>query len=410
MKHYLVHGAAIAALLATPVRAEDAPDPNAATIAHTAELNAQKDLVNAETGLFKAKFDALGLPTVDGKVTAGEQAGLMETQMLSAGAVAQAATKIAAVVDGHADSRPVIILGPSEKLDLTVGASIQNRMNTLAQKAKEFKAKGCKVGPWFDLPKESEADEQSNDNFTFDFRVPGGALPLAAVGEVLKVLRVDTDIQALTFSETERILVNGLASKVKNARLPGEIVQLNPNSALVSSWISLGDLSQELSGCSQTINKALAARKLEHGEATGRNAVIEAEAKARADAMSEQAKAIEAYRNAVNTPGETGQTPLAAAEGIADLAKQNPLVLRAAVEHSGGTRVKRTHIGTAFGAYGINLTGGLVVSYRLVDPTTGTPRLAGVAVCRTGLASLQDVHKGKVKAAENACDLMPTAP
>ena len=89
-----------------------------------------------------------------------------------------------------------------------------------------------------------------------------------------------------------------------------------------------------------------------------------------------------------------GAVPLATAARMDALMALKPHILTIKTEKAGGTLLKRTNLVTALGGETAFVSGGLVTSYRLVNPVDGRVLNAGVLVCRTALTSLKKVQSG----------------
>ena len=86
--------------------------------------------------------------------------------------------------------------------------------------------------------------------------------------------------------------------------------------------------------------------------------------------------------------------PLATAARMDALMALKPHILTIKTEKAGGTLLKRTNLVTALGGETAFVSGGLVTSYRLVNPVDGRVLNAGVLVCRTALTSSKKCRAG----------------
>lgn len=360
-----VSGAALIAALwtAVPVRAEDAVDPQAGVKADTARLQAQAALVNAQTEVVKAKATALGLPSAAGTTTLGEGAGAMEAWMLSSAAINEAARTIA---DSAKGLGPILVLPASETVNLGLGASLRAEIAALNAAADNAQVAGCPRAP-------ARADPR--------FMAAGAALPL--LGAVVSALKVDTEVRALEVKADDRALVNAIAARLgAEAIIPTEAV--NPGARAAGALIS------ELDGLGHRRNAAFQCRS--QWAASGDTADI----KAKVAILDSLIARIDEFQLRVSQGGADAPSLLIRASQLAAIADRNPLVLRVAIERAGGSLLKRTNLWTAFGAEGVSLTGGLVVSYRLTDPRSGSIRAAGLLICRTAKTRMGDVQRGRV--------------
>jgi hypothetical protein len=346
----LASAAALAASLAMAAPATAADDPNAAVKAEADRARALTDRFNAEKALFDAKWGALNLPTAEGKVTVADTAGKMEATILSATAM-QAAAK--AIATANPKRTKIIVLSDAETADFSLPETLGLEMDTLTDAA---------VG--YVCPGQPRAATM--------MAVP----PLAVAGALIDVLKVDTEVRGLTLETDSGALAHAVAGELKSAAyIPSEstLPAGFAASPIVAKWKLLSGERARLAKCRSDL---LAADN--KPEVATVDAIL-----ARIDAFAARA-----------TASTNGASPLVRAAALQALAADKPVVLRV----TGGTMIRRTSLWTAFGALGVRVTGGLLASYRYVDPANGQVLADGLLICRTELARLSVVQRGQFAA------------
>jgi len=105
-------------------------------------------------------------------------------------------------------------------------------------------------------------------------------------------------------------------------------------------------------------------------------------------------------------PGESGTVRLAAAITQAELIGTGTKVLRVHLDSQGGSLLTRRNLWTALGAKAIAVSGGVVASFTLDNPSTGAIEKAGVFICGTTLTDFRKVQK--LAALEAVCQAEKT--
>lgn len=409
MKRKLVSSVAALALVlsSSPTLAEDAADPLAASKAQTEATKAETERLKAQTELVKAQSDALGLPKFEGTTELKDNAGQMESWILSAETVDAAALNISAQVKDKAKGRFVLVVGKEETWNFSLPASLVAEMAALTRSLDTVRvADGC------ERPKQKKetgtprsrrgggrgartsSSASGDKGATTAAAVPtiaDSALPLA--GAVLSALKGNTTISGISLSPGSQLLNDTVAGKL-SAQAGYNIQAITP-----SELTDAGDVAKSAVG--QAWDKLVLAREAaltcrakispfgDQDAVKGRIAVLDG-AIASADAF-----AARAALSADDKPSLLVRAML-----IDILAAKKPLVLRVNIEQAGGSLLKRDSLASALGFSGVRLTGGLIVSYRLSDPTTGVVGAGGVMVCRTTYASMKDIQKGRTPAPE----------
>lgn len=346
--------------MATGASAQSTSTETAEATAHYKE---KTDLLTQQIAHRDAMLATLGLQARSGTTTLNSGAGAIESSMLAAGAINQAAQAIADKVKAASIDRQIVLVATGETVDLTADDLLQTNIAKLkAEVARSSKNCPDKAAPGADL---SEA------LIKWNAMSGAGAAPL--MGAALGLLRSDVEVTGVELAPTDRALINALAPKV-GAVIPSEVVTMGPKSPLAKALAELLDARETLAACLPLITnvKVRAARA----------AVVER---------------VDAYLGTLALPAADGKTPLSrAATSEAIGPEANVRVLRVAIEKAGGSIRKRTNFWTSIGWPSVHLSGGLIVSYRLTDPATGKPELAELMVCRTALTGFRAVQEGSV--------------
>jgi len=328
------------------------------SIVRRAGLLASAVLLCGSSGALQAadqSTSALGLPTFEGKTTVGTGAISIEGTILASTAFDKAGLEIANNVNPSAKERSVIVLGSTDPLDFGVVAMFQEEMIAIDRQLQEAR----------NTPVSSKGAQVEI--------APLEAAPI--ITSVAGLFRSDTDISAVEVNLDARVLTAAVASHVSNAFIPAARIGATVSSPLKDYFDRLAKLAEltrkERDELAITEPKGQAKTKLDRLDA----------ALKRYDTFGQQA-----------TTADKGVVPLVAASRLSAMLKDNPLVLRVNAEKSGGTLLKRTNILTFFGADGVSISSGLVASYQLTDPSTGTIAAAGVVTCRTGITKLRAVQ------------------
>lgn len=373
--------ALLATAAATPsaLSAQGESEPTLQT--ETARIKAQAELERARADRDRASADriaALGLPSFEGKTTMGDGAGAMEATMLASHAVREAAAMIAhgvpketrTVSAGGVSStvpRKVIVLAGEEGLDFSQVGALGAEMDAIRQVM---------------LPLASGGEG-------------GGALGIATVISAATaaagLLRSDTEVAALDLPAlSNRILASMVAAELgERAIIPSAAIGSLEPEAEQADW--------DKKSIMQKINALVALRRQ-----------VEARKPKPADAekptKEEQAKIapytaalarFDAFFTRVTTGDDKGQLPLVRTARLDQLWRDEPRILRVYLDKAGGSRVIRKNIGTTLTlATPVKVSGGIIASYIVTNPTTGGLLAFDFISCRTTFTSIQSVQRG----------------
>lgn len=378
--------AAALAGMAAPLAAQDVGAGVAADIiaqtermtAAAAVTNAHAAATSAQTANIEAKMKALGFTPAAGATTIEPKGGEIEAWMLAAGTINEAAATIAqAMKSAGAGGSAILLLTRADSFDLSLPATIKSELE-------QAQASVTRVASHRACATKVDGTRQ----------LAGGAvLPLA--GAVLGLLKTDTTISGVDVPAHDQALINAVASQGGQPWIvPSEAVR--PDSASM--------FAKELEALAEAREKAVECRS-----SLAEKATKEAPQPYVAVIDSIVARADEAYARWTATDA-AGRSLLGRAAQLSAIDAMNPLVLRLAIEKAGGSSIKRSNLWTALGARAVGLTGGLVVSYRLVDPRSGSVRIAGLLTCRTALTNIKAVQNGQVGASHCGTSTAETRP
>ena len=333
------------------------PDPNAATKAETDRLRAEAELEKARAERVKA----LGLPAFEGKTTLNQGGGAIEALILATDAIDAAAREIAESAERvSSPSNVFLILAGDEQVDFGIAAAIRAETKAFARIFDAF-------GPPGSLPIGAVAESVAG--------------PIAAISAIAGLLRTETQITAVDLSAiSHRVLATAVAGRlIGKAILPGA----------ATTTLAPGPLAEEVMGLAARRDRLIAAAPKLPAEA--------------AESLKASLARFDSFFARITSPDATGRVLLAQAARLEQLLSDMPLMLRIFVEKAGGSLINRTNLWTFFGRDPVRVSGGLVASFTITDPTTGRVLAAEVLNCRTRLASLKRIQSGQpVRGAGNS--------
>jgi hypothetical protein len=400
----IILGVLVAAAPASAQEAAEDPEitrlkeETARLTAQAARDNAAAAVTTASTARLQAKVDALGLPSPEGKTTLGTNAAVIETWMLSAATADAAARAIvddvaatagraapprrpasgsegrnrptigeAAGADAAASRSTYLLLTGDEDLNLDAANNLLFETTEQSRKLAEAIPTQCKQS----LPVKSGGED-------------GGAIPLAAVGALVGLLKSDTDISGMDIAMGDGMLVAAVGDRLtRHGRviLPSAAIAPPTTGALANAWQSLITAQTEAKSCRERFAKNKPTPWV----------------KKKLAALDAAIAAVAALEGKVTKADERGRIPLAQAIRYDALMESEPQVLRVHVEKAGGSVVKHSNLFTALGVPAVDISGGLIVTHRLTQPRSGELVSSGVHVCRSAVTSLQAVQSGRVR-------------
>lgn len=342
------------------------PDPNAALIAEAARLNAQAAVATAEAARInavaarqKASVESLGLPTFEGKTTLHPGAGAIEALILATDAVASAAATIAGVAlnlqlpDGTAYGGDFLLFAGDEAADFNLLAAVRAEIGTYAE--------------LFDAA-------LNTSNQTRLALVDGLAGSVAAISAIAGLFRTESEVTAVDHPAiSHRVLATAVAGNMdRRAILPGAskgAVPTQPPPIVQSLMKLVGERDRVLQGAA-TLPPEIG------------------------DRLKAAVTRFDAFFARVTAPDTAGIVALAQAAQLEQLLAGNSLALRVYVEKAGGSMINEKNILTFFGKDPVRVSGALVASYTITDPSDGRVLAAAVLNCRTSIGKLRDIQEG----------------
>lgn len=313
----------------------------------------------------------LGLTAASGENTVGEGAGGIEGHMLAA-AMAMKAAKL--VVTQSAASGPVVLLNGTETLSLGDAYQARRQLAYLEDETLRFLRQvaqtRCRLPDSPLTPQAFTGEFESLKSFTesaepkkFTFQ-PSDGLGLAR-----------------TSSSFTPVSVTLGAQLFKNAILafpPQTIVvdQKDPSKNIEGTWIIPSELSQPTGG-NGLIDKFNSLRKTLVPYADGECDKVDEAIKKSAKTLLDRVDGLVASKE--GAPSLLDRA--AQAESILSAGKDLK-VLRVDVDRAGGTLVNTSNVFTTLGFPGVTIRGGMVVTYRLTNPTNGQTLSSGIINCR----------------------------
>ena len=360
--------------VAAPVFAQDgATESSAAETerleAETARINARAALINAQAELVEARVASLNLPSFSGETTLNGNAGSIEASILTSSALHDASSLVVTDTRRHIGSTgTVIVLAGGEALDFGDIARTRIQLDAIRQ---HFSRLGFQ-------------DPAPNPVGAVD------TVPLAALSAIAGLVRQETEISELELSAfTDQLLAWQVAGSLgARAIIPSELTLAPPPPTRTSGdWGSWSILERF---------EALAEmRRLAQVERSTYGAKPSDEDKPRANALDAVIARYDTFERVATTASATGVVPISNAAHLERLSRIGTLILRVRVERAGGTITNSRNLATFFGVDPVKVSGGLIVSYLLVDPATGAARSSGIVSCRTTLTSIRSVQEGR---------------
>jgi hypothetical protein len=259
-----------------------------------------------------------------------------------------------------------VLLAGAEAFDLTLASVVEARLRYVQSRlTSELVEAGCS-------PSGAEPA----------IAAAAGAPIIPAIGALLSALKTDTKISGIEGPSDARLLVNALTRRSSRRWLiPTDVSLIPAESTIGNLWEAVSDLRTSALTC-RSQKPQTNAGKAEAADLTGAIAIAD---KAEVDLVT----------------SNSGLSPLLQAIRLSQIAEQNPLVMRLFVEKGGGSILLRKNLWTALGAPAVGITGGSVISWRLVEPASGHAMAGGLLLCRTKLTNMRSVHGGR--AAEADC-------
>lgn len=293
---------------------------------------------------------ALGLTAATGKTEVKDKGGELESYILSSYLLKSAATAI--VKDVPAGQ--YALLAENDKYDLSKLAMVRTRILWLREKTDQATA-ACRG---IQRPSITEG-------------VSTGFPSIAQA--VTGALKTDTTLSGIEVSIADQMLLNAIAARSPGSFVvPAEATGFDPaGSALAASLFGIAKDLADLPNKEKCL--ADADRKASY-------------------------KALVDTVDAMLAPGKDGAPSLLeSALMVEALSAQNLKVLRVKIIKAGGSVVNRSNIWTTLGANGLTISGGLIATYRVVDPTNGSISKSGTVVCRTAARSMQQINGSVLK-------------
>lgn len=335
-------GAFGAIALAQPVFAQDDADSDGDGGSDTATV---------------ALLSYLGLSAAEGKTTVGEKGGELEGYIQAASMLDLAGGAIRTKVrkkfpDGAGGF--VAVLADDETFKLTDYYIATNRLKLLTQQT-DFLETVC--------PTPDKSDERVGVAAE-DGADGGGPKLKPGFEDLFGVLKTDTTITPVAISPGAQLLVDAISAESLGPKKP--------------AWL----LASE-----QTIPTAKSGLLDDF-----QDVLIKTKPYVRKDC--EAGTALFAAASAMAAPGEKGAPSLLEKALLLEGTAKKSLagVLRVRVEKAGGTLVTKQNIFTTLGFNGVTMSGGLIVTYRLVNPRTGGVTTSGTLICTTKALGLKEIN------------------
>lgn len=399
MKNYLLASTAFALTLwGMPAAAQDSLQNKKAALEEMKELlTLELDIEKAENDLIKAKNDKLKtklgldeLPKFENKTELINNGGEIEAALLTSTAVEKAASLIKDEIVGREATKKTGIETTKKKgnfLVLTGAARVDFNLPVILMA--ELQSVKYQFGQIPGIIQCPTADSQR--------ALPDGAIAGGGIGAAVSVI---TALSGLLGTETTVTGFNvGVEDNQLATALAGELVSSAANVRLYHHDIGRLSLDQ--------LNKSDINKKIGCLQSLRQSAADIRKKKAAKKKQSDSDKAALAQIDVIAARFDTLYTQIAKRgdDGYSTFAKavlfnqytdeiNDYKVVRVKADKSGGSLVHNKNIWTTFGIDPLKVSGGLLVSYSVIN-RSGNVEKAGRLACQTSLASLRKIQSGK---------------
>lgn len=311
-----------------------------------------------------------GLKAADGKTTAAEGAGQLEVAALMDSVAQTVAMNIVTAVGTAAgtERKSVFLAMGQEPFDISTYAVVKARVERVAANIKIVAAQCPTPAP---QPTKSPGQD---DGPTEDKGESGGKKAdlssRAIISDFLGLLRSDREVRSVTAPTA--------TSMLRSAIMAQTIAGMK--------WRSVTDLQAPVNFGEGSLLQSFDSATIAANEAIAECSTN----KASVDSL----KGYAAQLASLAEPGEKGApSQLERALALDGIPLDQTLILRVDVEQSGGTMVNTSNIWTTLGLEGLRFGGGLLASYRLIDPKDQTVIASGTQMCLSPIRGFSGIHR-----------------
>ncbi len=386
----------------SPVMAQQSLDEQKNQIdKEKALVEAQTALITAKTAHTKAKFGFDDLPSFENKTELGTNGGEIESALLISTAVEEAAKSIEKKISKEFNENKVV-----EKTDnkRTVGTKTPVDDSSKPKSPKFLIIAGANELN-FNLPIVLQAELESLESRFKSIpgvRVPmvprdGGEVQGAGLAAVLPfvtalsgLLGTETSVTGVDVGVDDKQIAVALAGRLSGS---GKTVRLYHHDP---GRLSLADLKDSVTGkqiavLKQLRDSAMSTRKSispKRNQTASQKTIV-----AKIDSIVAD---FDSLYGQITKRGDDGYSTYIKAVLLGSYNTKGTKIVRVKANKSGGSLIHSKNIWTTFGVDPLKASGGLIVSYSMVN-TNGDIEFAGQLACRTSLASLRKIQSGKWK-------------
>lgn len=328
-----------------------------------------------------------GLSALDGKNTVGEKAGSIEGHMLASVMALKAAEQVLAnlsTVEVGEDKRAILLVG-NETVSLAEFYQARRQLDLLEGDTARFLAEvarsrcvvsGNKMAPLsnnqiFSMIESTAATEKDPK---FDFHL----------SDALGAFRTSTEFSAVDVSLGAQLFKNAILSR-KNSKF---------------EWVVPSEISQPTGG-DQFFDDFVEIRNTLAPYAAGKCDMISEDIGKSAKALLGRADGLAASKDGAPSVLDKAAVAASVMNGTRPLH-----LLRVDVDKAGGTLVNSSNVFTTLGVPGMTMRGGMIVSYRLLDPTNGRTKNAGIVICRVPKQLLMRITNKPIDQDKVVCETL----
>jgi hypothetical protein len=328
------------------------------------------------------------LPAGDGASGISEGGGALEAALLAA----QAARTVAAGIEsspGVKGVKQIILVGGDEPVSVDTLVTFRARAQSLRRVVAQ--SPDCPgLGGSTALSIQPSPGTRPRDTTISTQALAPAAAASLALGLATRLFQNSTQVSGIQVARDDHLLLAEMAkalnTKDRTVILPSVRLAVpldlsgNATSWAIRDLLAVDALTSGIRACLAGLTK---------------NAKESASAIARVTLLD---TAVTGFVTGATTPSQSGRVELVEAvrqEWLLDAIETGAPVLRVRSSFAGGSALAIRNIGTAFGAPGLKVSGGLIASWTLTNPNHGTLLASGSALAGCGLHRVRAIQDQK---------------
>lgn len=339
---------------------------------------------------------ALGLTAADGKTTLGEGAGAIEAALLETDAINHAGAIIAALAQTKRTGN-ILLVTKGEAINAAAYAAIKRRIAALTGYMANTPCPPPPAPAGTNKKDDKSSLKPSSTDASADVQEDSKTRTGLSVADIVPALATSTSFSSIALTVEDRAILSAILLN-RNAMLKSGATPSIP-----ARWQAADLTARADSDVASNITFIIPS-ELQGDPANSQilnaynNMLKEADSKRYCSGRDEKVKAaisaVEAYAQSLNAVADKAPVaPLSLAIQQEKLYQTSaPKILRVSVEQSGGTSRTSSGIWYTLGFPGAaTVSAGLLVSFRLIDTSTGKTEMSGIVRCAVPYASLRSI-------------------